>query len=176
MVEYAASDFLNYTLNKVKEYVVNALSDAGITATVVMGWPDFTSKLPLERCYVSITSDTPVSLDSVGYGDIAEVANVGGERVIYEASIATIDVAIDIFTSRGSSTNPSPSGGKTGGQRTAAILSRSFTYQQYNLFDDFPECEDIERFSINYSRSPSLLDEDDIFQVNCVLRLRVVVE
>ncbi len=154
---YVDNDFINSVLAAVKTYLASYLTTAGQDVTVMVGYPDFNDKLPLPKCHISVTYTGNISPSFFGFGDGLD---------------GNITVVIDVWTSRGTPSNPSKSGGETGANRIAALIFLALTDDQDQLFALYPGIEEIDYRTV-YSRRPPTLDNLDLFQVNNELQLRV---
>jgi len=169
---YNTSDFISAVEAAVKAYLVAACE--GHQFDISTGYPNFTEKLPLENVHVTITEEN-TTFRSSGFDDIVDVTKTDVGKIITNAKIALVVLAIDVWTSRGISTNPSRSGGKSGAARAFGIVAQSLVQNAHDFYATY-EGVDIEEFEQTFSRGPSSLDDIDLYQVSSRLTLEIQLE
>jgi hypothetical protein len=127
MPEYQSSDFINKALDSVKTYLQSKL---GTNISVVVGRPNVEERLPLTKAELSVDFGD-MTLSSPGFGDVISVTRNSGIISVVEGSIAEMELDVDIWTSRGTSDRPSPSGGASGLQRWLAKVVTYLDIQRH---------------------------------------------
>ncbi len=158
MSTLAEKDFISILEKAIVDYLKSVFA-ADALVTVSAGYPNFTGKLPLSDITMTVYVDDS-TFGSSGYD---EMVDVDADKVETRAIVITASVGIDVWSSRGTSENPSKSGGKLGAQRYFSAITRKFTIDVAEFYDLYPDA-DITDFSYQYSRSPESLDQKDLFQ------------
>ncbi len=167
------NDFKALVQSCIKAYLESVFS-GDTNAEIRTGYPDFTDKTPLSNIIITVSCESS-NFTASGYDDIVESETVGGVHTETRCHIVNCVLGIDVWSSRGNSTNPSKSGGLTGAQRYFSSVARAFTIDESNLYSLYPDA-DIESFIDQYTITPESFDKADLFQCHGELRLGFPIE
>jgi len=158
MTDYRNPDFVNTISAAVKTYLEDYLEGRNVEVNV--GYPNFTDKLPLAKAHISVTPDGNIGCSPFGFDDPTKLV---------------VGYTIDVWTSRGTSTNPSKSGGEIGLNRISAMIVAAFEVDQEGLFDLYEGIEDIS-YRGTYTRRITSQDQLDLFQSSGELQITITSE
>ena len=167
------NDFTNLAQSSIKDYVESIFVDDSLVE-VRIGFPDFTNMTPLEKVFVTVSVEES-DFSPSGYDDIVESSEPTETHSETRCHLVNTVIGIDVWTSRGSSTRPSKSGGLTGCSRYMSTVARAFTFDLNKLYSLYPDAE-VESFVHQYSRKPESFDQADLFQGHGELRLQFPIE
>lgn len=167
------NDFKALVQSCIKDYLESVFI-GDINAEIRVGYPDFTDKTPLSHIIITVSCESS-NFSPSGYDDIVASERVDDVHTETRCHIVNCVIGIDVWSSRGNSTNPSKAGGLTGAQKYFSSVARAFTIDESNLYSMYPDA-DIESFVDQYTTSPESFDKADLFQCHGELRLGFPIE